>query len=52
MILGGEYISRIIPVGSHDWKKFITPKELTKKLAIGTVYILVLISFIDVNILI
>ncbi|EDV20416.1 uncharacterized protein TRIADDRAFT_61065 [Trichoplax adhaerens] len=35
MIIGGEYISRIIPAGSHDWKKFITPKELTKKLEEG-----------------
>ncbi|NLI27853.1 MAG: bifunctional 2-polyprenyl-6-hydroxyphenol methylase/3-demethylubiquinol 3-O-methyltransferase UbiG [Acetobacter sp.] len=26
--LGAEYIARLLPVGTHDWKKFITPAEL------------------------
>ena len=27
-ILGAEYILRWLPIGTHDWEKFITPKEL------------------------
>jgi 2-polyprenyl-6-hydroxyphenyl methylase / 3-demethylubiquinone-9 3-methyltransferase len=27
-ILGAEYLLRIIPRGTHDWKKFITPDEM------------------------
>jgi 2-polyprenyl-6-hydroxyphenyl methylase/3-demethylubiquinone-9 3-methyltransferase len=26
--LGAEYVLRLLPVGTHDWKKFITPAEL------------------------
>jgi 2-polyprenyl-6-hydroxyphenyl methylase/3-demethylubiquinone-9 3-methyltransferase len=26
--LGGEYVLRLLPVGTHDWKQFITPAEL------------------------
>lgn len=26
--LGAEYLLRLLPVGTHDWKKFITPAEL------------------------
>jgi len=26
--LGAEYILRLLPQGTHDWKKFITPAEL------------------------
>lgn len=26
--LGAEYLLRFLPVGTHDWKKFITPSEL------------------------
>ena len=28
-ILGAEYITRMVPMGTHDWNKFITPKELS-----------------------
>jgi 2-polyprenyl-6-hydroxyphenyl methylase/3-demethylubiquinone-9 3-methyltransferase len=28
VIVGAEYVLRWIPVGTHDWKKFITPDEL------------------------
>ena len=26
--LGAEYVLRMLPVGTHDWRAFITPKEL------------------------
>ncbi len=31
-IIGAEYILRWLPVGTHDWDKFIKPEELEKKL--------------------
>ena len=27
-IIGAEYILRWLPIGTHDWDKFLTPKEL------------------------
>jgi 2-polyprenyl-6-hydroxyphenyl methylase / 3-demethylubiquinone-9 3-methyltransferase len=27
-IIGAEYIARVLPRGTHDWRKFITPDEL------------------------
>ena len=27
-ILGAEYILRLLPIGTHDWEKFLTPKML------------------------
>ena len=27
-ILGAEYIMRWLPIGTHDWEKFLTPQEL------------------------
>ena len=29
-IIGAEYILRWLPIGTHDWNKFITPNELEK----------------------
>ena len=29
-IIGAEYILRWLPIGSHDWNKFIKPEELEK----------------------
>ena len=26
--IGAEYIVRLLPVGTHDWRKFVTPAEL------------------------
>lgn len=26
--LGAEYVLRILPVGTHDWRKFLTPSEV------------------------
>ncbi len=31
-ILGAEYILRWLPIGTHDWNKFIKPEELENKL--------------------
>ena len=31
-IVGAEYILRWLPIGTHDWNKFIRPEELEKKL--------------------
>lgn len=27
-VLGAEYVLRWLPVGTHDWKKFVSPEEL------------------------
>lgn len=27
-ILGAEYVLRLLPVGTHDWRRFLTPAEL------------------------
>ena len=32
-IVGAEYIMRWLPIGTHDWNKFIKPEELEKKLS-------------------
>ena len=32
-IIGAEYILRWLPIGTHDWNKFLKPEELEKKLA-------------------
>ena len=31
-IVGAEYFLRWLPIGTHDWNKFIKPEELEKKL--------------------
>ena len=31
-IVGAEYILRWLPIGTHDWSKFVKPEELEKKL--------------------
>lgn len=28
--LGAEYVLRLLPVGTHDWQKFVTPAELDR----------------------
>ena len=28
--LGAEYILRLLPVGTHDWRRFLTPAELAR----------------------
>ena len=28
-IIGAEYVLRWLPIGTHDWNKFLTPEELT-----------------------
>ena len=32
-IIGAEYILRWLPIGTHDWNKFIKPEELEKQLS-------------------
>ena len=27
-ILGAEYVLKWLPIGTHDWNKFLTPQEL------------------------
>ena len=29
-ILGAEYILRWLPIGTHDWERFLTPNNLEK----------------------
>ena len=31
-IIGAEYVLRWLPIGTHDWNKFIKPEELIRKL--------------------
>ena len=31
-IIGAEYILRWLPIGTHDWNKFLKPEELEKVL--------------------
>ena len=31
-ILGAEYVLRIVPKGTHEWKKFLKPSEINKML--------------------
>ena len=31
-IIGAEYILRWLPVGTHDWNKFLKPEELERKM--------------------
>jgi 2-polyprenyl-6-hydroxyphenyl methylase/3-demethylubiquinone-9 3-methyltransferase len=28
--IGAEYVMRLLPVGTHDWRRFITPAELVR----------------------
>ena len=28
--LGAEYIARLLPTGTHDWRRFLTPAELSR----------------------
>ena len=31
-IIGAEYILRWLPIGTHDWNKFLKPKEIEEKI--------------------
>ena len=31
-IVGAEYILRWLPIGTHEWEKFVKPKDLIKVL--------------------
>ena len=28
-IVGAEYLTGLVPIGTHDWNKFISPQEIT-----------------------
>ena len=32
-IIGAEYILKWLPIGTHDWNKFVTPEELQRNLS-------------------
>ena len=32
-IVGAEYVLRWLPIGTHDWKKFISPNEIINKVS-------------------
>jgi 2-polyprenyl-6-hydroxyphenyl methylase / 3-demethylubiquinone-9 3-methyltransferase len=32
-IVGAEYIALVLPRGTHDWKKFLTPAEMAQRLS-------------------
>ena len=34
-IVGAEYILRWLPIGTHDWNKFVKPEDLEKKLSLA-----------------
>ncbi len=29
-IVGAEYLARLLPVGTHAWRRFVTPSELAQ----------------------
>ena len=31
-IVGAEYVLRLLPIGTHEWKKFVRPSELIEQL--------------------
>lgn len=31
-IVGAEYLAGIVPVGTHDWRKFVPPEDLAEML--------------------
>ena len=32
-IVGAEYVVRWLPIGTHDWKKFISPNDIINKVS-------------------
>ena len=32
-IIGAEYVLRWLPIGTHDWEKFVKPEDLKKILS-------------------
>ena len=35
-IVGAEYILRWLPIGTHQWDRFVTPAELARRLGCGS----------------
>ena len=38
-IVGAEYILRWLPIGTHEWEKFLKPEELISKLKNYSLYL-------------
>ena len=38
-IVGAEYILRWLPIGTHEWEKFVNPEDLKKILANYNLYL-------------
>ena len=38
-IVGAEYVLRWLPIGTHDWEKFVKPKELKEILSKNNLYL-------------
>jgi 2-polyprenyl-6-hydroxyphenyl methylase/3-demethylubiquinone-9 3-methyltransferase len=34
-IIGGEYVLRWLPIGTHQWERFVTPDELSRHLRVA-----------------
>lgn len=41
-IIGAEYILKILPAGTHDYKSFITPAEITSMLRVNRIKLKIL----------
>ena len=44
-IVGAEYILRWLPIGTHEWEKFVKPNDLIKILKINNIKIHTIYSF-------
>ncbi|MCQ8277843.1 bifunctional 2-polyprenyl-6-hydroxyphenol methylase/3-demethylubiquinol 3-O-methyltransferase UbiG [Acetobacteraceae bacterium KSS8] len=33
--IGAEYVARLLPIGTHDWRRFVTPAELQRQAAVA-----------------
>ena len=38
-IVGAEYILRWLPIGTHEWEKFVKPEDLEKILTKNNLYL-------------
>lgn len=37
MVLVGEYVTRMVPMGTHEWRQYINPEDLEAMLRPGQV---------------
>ena len=38
-IIGAEYVLRWLPIGTHDWEKFVKPEELKEILSKNNLFL-------------